>query len=81
MGLKDLPCAGGEAHAKTFERLGWSRSTTRGRNPHIILTKPGCRHTLSLPNHHGKDVKRALLAGLLKLAEVSEAEYLKAFRR
>ncbi len=82
MGLRDLPQAGGEAHAKAFERLGWQRRhETRGHNPHIILVKPGMRSTLSIPNHKGRDVKRVLIAKLIKQAQITEAEYMAAFKQ
>lgn len=81
MGLSNLPLAGGEDHEKAFTRLGWTRDrATKGRNPHIILVKPGAPATLSIPNHKGKDVKRVLIAKLIKAAGVTEAEYLAAFK-
>lgn len=82
MGQKNLPLAGGERHAKAFERLGWTQvRKTKGKNPHIIMEKPGHRSTLSIPVHKGRDVKRDLLAGLLKDVGVSEDEYLRAFKK
>jgi predicted RNA binding protein YcfA (HicA-like mRNA interferase family) len=74
MGQADLPLAPGDAHARAFERCGWS---IRQRRNHIILTKPGVRATLSIPDH--REVKRALIAKLIKQAGMSEAEYLAAF--
>lgn len=79
MGVKDLPQAGGERHAKTFERFGWVRAKRR-RNTHIILRKEGCRATLAIPNHKGKDVKRVLIAKLIKAAEISESDYCDRFK-
>lgn len=61
---------------RAFVRLGWvEREAKRG---HLILTKPGHRATLSVPDH--AEVKRGLLQGLLRDAGVTEADYLKAFR-
>lgn len=81
MGQKDLPLASGERHARAFERCGWTRvRETSGRNPHIILQKPGVRAILSIPSHKGENVKRALLQKQIKLAGLTEQQYLKCFR-
>jgi predicted RNA binding protein YcfA (HicA-like mRNA interferase family) len=81
VGQKDLPLASGERCARAFERCGWTRvRETSGRNPHIILEKPGVRATLSIPNHKGQNVKRALLQKQIKLAGLTEQQYLDCFR-
>jgi predicted RNA binding protein YcfA (HicA-like mRNA interferase family) len=79
VGHANLPLASGDQHAKAFERCGWIRARRRGRGKHIILTKPGARATLSIPDHD--EVKRAIIAKLLKAAELSEDEYVSAFAR
>jgi hypothetical protein len=76
VGLKDLPDASGDRHAKAFARLGWERQPKRGKGSHIVLIKHG--RPLSIPNH--RSVKRTVLATLIKRAGVSEADYLDAFR-
>lgn len=68
--------ASGEKHAKAFGRCGW---TIARAGAHIVLTKDGCPHALSIPNH--AEVKRALLQKQIRLAGLSEAEYLAAFRQ
>jgi hypothetical protein len=79
MGQSSLPLASGEAHARAFERLGWMRDRKRrGRGKHFLLTKPGMRPTLSIPDH--PEVKRTIIANLIRLAVISEEDYLKAFR-
>ena len=71
--------ASGEAHVRAFERLDWIRDRKRrGRGKHFLLTKPGMRPTLSIPDH--PQVKRTIIAALIKLAGVSEEDYLKSFR-
>ncbi len=81
MGQRDLPLASGLKHAQAFERCGWVRARmTTGNNPHIILVRDGHRATLSIPNHKGKDVSRALLQSQIKLAGLTEEEYLRCFR-
>ena len=42
------------------------------------MVKEGRSVTLSIPDH--KEVKRALLAALLRTAEISEERYLKKFK-
>lgn len=76
MGQKDLPLAHWRDHLKAFERLGWSLARD---NPHVLLEREGHRATLSIPRHG--EVKRALLARLLKDAGITEQEYLDAFHR
>ncbi len=76
MGLRNLPSASGEAHARAFERCGCT--IERARN-HIVISKPGCPHTLSIPNH--PEVSRVLLQRVLKTAGISESDYLAAFKK
>lgn len=77
MGQANLPLASGEAHAKAFQRCGWTLEPRKGRGKHHLLTKPGVAVTLSIPDH--AEVKRALLAAQLKRAGISENQYLFCF--
>jgi predicted RNA binding protein YcfA (HicA-like mRNA interferase family) len=78
MGHSNLPLANGHTHAKAFERLGWTLDKKRrGRGKHLRLTKPGNRATLSIPDH--REVKRTIIAELIKLTGESEEKYLRAF--
>jgi HicA-like toxin of HicAB toxin-antitoxin system len=78
MGLSNLPLASGSEHARAFQRLEWVLDTKRrGRGKHYLLTKPGERATLSIPDHH--QVKRTIIAALIKAARETEESYLKAF--
>lgn len=64
---------------KALKALGWSeRRQSTGRNPHIVMTKPGNPVHLSVPNHKGKDVHPHLLARILKDAGVGIDEFLAA---
>jgi hypothetical protein len=82
VGQKDLPVAGGEAHAKAFGRDGWKqRAKTQGKNPHIILTKPGVPATLSIPNHKGKTVSRVIIQKQIQLAGLTEKRYIELFNQ
>ena len=78
MGQSNLPLGSGEEHCRAFERLGWIRDhKRRGRGVHILLTKQGVRATLSIPDHH--EVKRTIIAKMIKLAGVTEEKYVEAF--
>jgi predicted RNA binding protein YcfA (HicA-like mRNA interferase family) len=78
MGLRNLPQASGEDHCAAFERLGWIRDRKRrGRGKHILLTKSGIRATLSIPDE--REVKRTIIASLIRLAGETETSYLRAF--
>jgi hypothetical protein len=80
MGLSDLPLASGDKHAACFVRFGWIRDPKRrGRGTHILPTEPGVRATLSIPNH--REVKRTIIAELIKLAGIDQAEYLEKFKK
>jgi predicted RNA binding protein YcfA (HicA-like mRNA interferase family) len=80
MGLSDLPLANAERHAACFERLGWTRDwKRRGRGSHILLTKKGMRATLSIPDH--REVKRTVLAGLIRAAGTTQEKYIEEFHK
>jgi hypothetical protein len=80
MGLSDLPLANAEQHAACFERLGWTRDRKRrGRGVHILLTKEGVPATLSISIQ--REVKRPLLAGLIRAAGITQEEYIAEFRK
>ena len=76
MGLRDLPLAAGSAHVAALERCGW-RCTRRSAKNHYILEREGVEEILSIPDH--KEVKRQLLQAQIRLAGISESEYLAAF--
>lgn len=76
MGQRDLPLASGEQHVKAFERAGWTVAR-KAKGAHFILTKEGCPHALSIPDHG--EVKRTLLQKQIRLAGITEQEYLALF--
>ena len=79
MGLKDLPLAGGERHVAAFVHAGWA--CVRRKGSHQILEREGFENHLTVPCHPGKDVKRPLLAGLIKDAGMDYAAYCDHFYR
>jgi len=76
-GIRDLPEAKGERHVKAFCRCGWKE--TRSKGSHRILEKDGEEAILSIPCG-GKNVKRTLLHSQIKLAGLTIAEYVAAFK-
>ena len=74
-GANVLPLARCAAHVAAFERNGWI--CVRVRGSHHILTKDGHDATLSIPDHG--NVKRGLLARQIKLAGLTEDQYLDLF--
>jgi len=78
VGQRDLPVARGADHAKAFVRAGWvvARETA---GSHIILEKDGVAATLSIPDHAGKTLSRFLLMRQIRLAGLSQQEYLDHF--
>jgi hypothetical protein len=80
MGQKDLPLASGDEHVKAFGRLGWKLCLkTKRKNAHLLLEKDGETATLSIPAHD--EVKRALLQKQIRLAGISETDYVAAFHK
>lgn len=69
-----LPVLDAAAVVKTFRALGWEVSRQRGS--HIIMTKPGHRATLSVPNHD--PVARGTLRSLIRAAQISIDEFIAA---
>jgi hypothetical protein len=78
MGQRDLPLAAGSAHVKAFERAGWTCLKRRGNGKHFLLTKEESQYLLSIPDH--KQVKRILIQKQIRLAGLTEAEYVAFFK-
>jgi hypothetical protein len=76
----NLPLACGKDHVAAFAQLGWIPDRKRrGRGAHLLLSKPGMRATLSIPDV--REVKRTIIAAQIRLACVSEDQYLRAFHK
>jgi predicted RNA binding protein YcfA (HicA-like mRNA interferase family) len=56
-----LPIVSGRDARRVFERTGWLFERQRGS--HMILSKPGSRVNLSVPDH--REIKRGLLRALI----------------
>ena len=72
--MPDLPHVSGSEIVRALERLGFR--VTRQRGSHIVMRRgaAGC----VVPNH--REVKTGTLAGVLKQAGVTPAEFLAALR-
>lgn len=69
-----LPTLSGKVVVKTFEALGWE--VARQRGGHVVLTKPGHRATLSVPDHD--PVAKGTLRSLIRSAELTVDEFVAA---
>lgn len=77
MGQSDLPLASGREHVKAFERSGWVCAAKKAKDAHFILSKPGCPHVMSIPDH--REVKRTLLQKQIRRAGMTDDEYAQLF--
>jgi predicted RNA binding protein YcfA (HicA-like mRNA interferase family) len=78
LGARDIPLATGERHVKAFERAGWR--VARKQGSHVILNKEGMEPILSIPCKPGHDVPRQLVYDQVRLAGLTEDEYVQYFR-
>ena len=62
---------------RALARFGWKEERSSGS--HRILKKEGDPHSLSVPFHRGRPLKQGLMRKLLKLAGISEAEFLSEY--
>jgi len=65
----------GKEAAKAFEKAGWEMRGQVGS--HLVLTKPGVRANLSIPQH--PELARGTLRGLIKAAGITVEEFLQLF--
>jgi len=69
--MSELPRTSGKHAIKAFEKAGW---IIRGQvGSHIVLTKPGERVNLSVPNH--KELATGTLRKLIRYAGLSVDEF------
>lgn len=69
-----LPAVRPRQLIRVLERTGWTLVRTRGS--HLVFAHPDNPKLVTVPNHPG-DVKRPLLAGILKDAGISREEFLR----
>jgi predicted RNA binding protein YcfA (HicA-like mRNA interferase family) len=56
---------------RVFEKAGWSKDRQRGS--HVILIKPGCAASLSVPQH--RELAPGTLRALIRAAGMSVEEF------
>lgn len=69
-----LPTVTAKQLGKALERAGWRLSRTKGS--HNYYVHPDQRRAVVVPMHPG-DLKRPLVAGVLKDAEITRDEFLR----
>ena len=69
--MPSLPVISGREARRAFEREGWAFDRQKGS--HMMLTKPGARMTLSIPDH--RELDRGLLRSLIRDAGMSVDEF------
>lgn len=62
----------GKQAAIAFERAGWQRMGQVGS--HLVMTKPGARANLSIPQH--KELSVGTLRSLIRASGMTVAEFL-----
>lgn len=73
--MPGIPRMSGREVVRVFESFGW---TVARRHNHIILVKPGHFASLSVPDH--KEVARGTLRSLIRAADLTAPEFLRARR-
>lgn len=69
-----LPAVRPRQLVRVLEHKGWKLVRTRGS--HLVFAHPERTKLVTVPNHPG-DLKRPLLAGILKDAGISREEFLR----
>jgi predicted RNA binding protein YcfA (HicA-like mRNA interferase family) len=72
--MPSLPVLSGKDVVRVFESFGWG--VVRQSSSHIIMTKEGEIATLSVPHH--KEVAKGTLRSLIRAANLTVDEFLKA---
>jgi len=73
-----LPVVSGRQALKVFERFGYSIIPRRGRGSHMVVTHEESGQILTIPNH--KELDRGLLRALIRGADISRIDFIKALR-
>ncbi len=71
-----LPVISGREAVKVFTKAGWK--FIRQKGSHAILTRPGMRQTLAVPQH--KELAKGTLVALIKDAGLTVDEFQKLLK-
>lgn len=66
-----LPALTGREVVRVFRKLGWT--VDRQSSTHVIMTKPGERASLSIPDH--REVAKGTLRSLISAANLTVEEF------
>jgi len=66
-----LPHISGKQAVHVFAKAGW---VLRNKGSHLVLTKPGSRYNLSVPNH--REIKEGTLRSLICKAGLTVKEFI-----
>ena len=68
-----LPVISGQDAIKAFQRAGFQAVPARGKGSHTFMTRDDPKINLVIP--HQRELKRGLLRGLIRTANMSVAEF------
>lgn len=74
--MSDLPSVSGKAAVAAFKKLGFDE--VRSKGSHVHLQREGIRDLITVPVHGNKDLCKPLLKALIKKAELTVDEFVKA---
>ena len=69
--MAQLPVISGAKLVRAFEKAGWSQDRRRGS--HVVMLKPGCNVSLSVPQH--REIAPGTLRALIRLAGMTVDEF------
>jgi len=69
--MAQLPVISGAKVVRAFEKAGWRQDRQRGS--HVVMLKPGCNVSLSVPQH--REITPGTLRALIRSAGMTADEF------
>ncbi|MFH0982864.1 MAG: type II toxin-antitoxin system HicA family toxin [Planctomycetota bacterium] len=69
--MAHLPVISGAKAVRAFEKAGWRQDRQRGS--HVVMLKPGCNVSLSVPQH--REIAPGTLRALIRSAGMTVDEF------
>ncbi len=69
--MTQLPVISGAKVVRAFEKAGWRQDRQRGS--HVVMLKPGCNVSLSVPQH--REIAPGTLRALIRSAGMTVDEF------
>jgi len=69
--MPGLPVISGAEAVRAFEKAGWKQDRQRGS--HVVMLKPGCNVSLSVPQH--REIAPGTLRALIRSAGMTVDEF------